>query len=101
MNNTARLIASLVLAVNITETSYLSHPETFTCVKYEKGVTEAAQESCEETMQEVQTVFYFQLRINEGLSLTSMNLSSLCVLLFGEKRRMEERIFSDRDAPVQ
>ena len=101
MNNTARLIASLVLAVNIIETSYLSDPETFTCVKYEKGVTDTAQESCEETMQEVQTVNYFQLRINVALSLTSMNLSSLCVLPFGEKLRMEKRIFSDRDAPVQ
>ena len=57
MNNTARLITSLVLAINIIETriitSYLSDPGTFTCVKYEKGVTEAAQESCEETVKEV------------------------------------------------
>ena len=34
-------------------------------------------------------------------SLMSMNLSSHCVLLFGERLRMEKRIFSDRDAPVQ
>ena len=59
MNNTARLIASLVLAVNIIETRIVSDPETFTCVKYEKGVTEAAEESCEETMQEVRFVFHF------------------------------------------
>ena len=29
-----------------------------------------------------------------------MNLSSLCVLLFGERPRVEKRIFSDKDAPV-
>ena len=53
MNNTPGVIASLVLAINIIGASYLSSPETFTCVKYEKGVTETTQESCEDTIQEV------------------------------------------------
>ena len=61
MNNIARLITSLVLAVNIIETSYLSDTETFTCVKYEKGVTEATEDSCEETVQEVRIVFPFDV----------------------------------------
>ena len=56
MNNTGRLIASLVLAINIIGASYLSEPGTFTCVKYEKGVTQAALESCDETVQEVTNV---------------------------------------------
>ena len=56
MNNTGRLIASLVLAVNIMGASYLSEPGTFTCVKYEKGVTQATLESCDETVQEVTNV---------------------------------------------
>ena len=101
MNNTARLIASLVLAVNIMGASYLSDPGTFTCVKYEKGVTQAALESCEETVQEVTNVVTLNSIAHIfNFSLTSMNLSSLCVLLFGERPRVEKRIFSDKDAPV-
>ena len=67
MNNTARLIASLVLAVNIIETRFVSDPTIFTCVKYEKGVREASEESCEETVQEVQIVFRFLLRYKQFL----------------------------------
>ena len=101
MNNTARLIASLVLAVNIMGASYLSDPGTFTCVKYEKGVTQTALESCEETVQEVTNVYTLNSIAHIfNFSLTSMNLSSLCVLLFGERPRVEKRIFSDKDAPV-
>ena len=53
MNNFARIIAFLILAINIMGASYLSSPETFTCVKFEKGVTNISLESCDETMEEV------------------------------------------------